>query len=445
MASISGGKGGSGHREQRLRSWKEIAAFFGADERAVRRWEARGLPVRRLPGAGRSTVYAEVAELRDWLSAPSAPAGLDGDKTKPPEAAKDRARGRRWLLIGMATLVLLGALAWFLARPSHTPQAAAPSAEANELYLAAVYQWERRTPESLARARDLFGQAIAREPDYAPAYVGLANTHLLLREYSNVPPAEAYPRAEAAARRALALDPNLAEAHVANAFVTFYWRRDWAAGLAGFRRGLALDPRSARARHWYATALYHTGDIPAALAQIEEARRLNPQSRAIVADRALLTYLGGRREEALAALRQMAASEPEFLSPHYYLAFLLAGTDRFSEWLTEARTVARMRGNAAEAAMFDRLAATLEREGPVAMLAALSAERRRRYAAGEGSAYDVAACSARLGRREEAIRYLRLSRDRREEAYLSLRVDPAFNALRGDAEFQSLAREVGRG
>src|SRR5215217_3188025 len=332
---------GNGRRDQRLKSWKEIAAFFGTDERTVRRWEGRGLPVRRVPGGGRATVYAEVAELEHWMRGRSADAE-DGHAAVPPPRPP---RSRRTLALGLggALLLLAGAGAWVATRPGESPKAAhVPSRAAADLYLSGRYNWERRTPESLARAAQLFRQAIAADPAYAEAYGGLADTYLLLREYADLPDEEAYPVARAAAQRALALDPNAADAHAALAFVTMYWDHDVRRGLAGFRRADAHDPRSARVRHWYATALYHAGRGAEALEQIDEAQRLDPQSHAILSDKALILFDLGRGDEARRLLAQIVRVEPDYLSPHTYLAMIDLAAGDYPGWLREAKEAARL-------------------------------------------------------------------------------------------------------
>jgi cytochrome c-type biogenesis protein CcmH/NrfG len=424
---------------RRLKSWKEIAAFFGADERTVKRWEAkRGLPVRRIPGA-RATVYADAAELERWLSlsgaAPAAEPGPAPRFRRPLAAA-----GAFLALLLLAGLGLgLRHPAGASARPVHN---VAPAVA--DLYLAGLYNFERRSPESLGRARALFGAAIARDPDYADAYAGLANTWLLLREYAGIPDSEAYPRAREAADRALALDASSADGQAARAFVTFYWERDFDEGLAGFRRAIALDPRSARAHHWYATALFHAGRSGEALDQIDQAQRLEPQSHAVLADKGLILSANGRGAEAIALLRQIEASEPEYMSPHAYLAIILLAARDYPAFLAEERIAARLLGDSSRAEIAETAARGLARGGPPAMLRAMLLCQRRLYAAGRIHAYGLAATYALAGDRDAAMKTLALSIRNREPDLVSLREDGRFATLRASAEFRRLAVDVGR-
>src|SRR5687767_7292627 len=144
-----------GGRTGRLKSWKEIAAFFGTDERTVRRWEERGLPVYRVPGGARATIYADAGELERWFS------GRHDEVAAMPEAPAPK-RGL-WLAIAGAVLAIAGVSALLLVRggPPDAPAAARhePSQKAVDQLTAATYQAERATPESMRRAIELYGQA----------------------------------------------------------------------------------------------------------------------------------------------------------------------------------------------------------------------------------------------------------------------------------------------
>ena len=428
--------GNGAGRVGRLKSWKEIAAFFGADERTVKRWEAkRGLPVHRLPGGANATVYAHVEELELWL------------KGEPQAAAPPRPRRKAW--IAAAAAALLAAVGGGLLLRGVAPAAPAvhhqPTQEIADLYFSGRYNFERRTPESLNRAVQLFGEAIRRDPAYAEAYAGLANCHLLLREYAGVADGIAYPRARIAAERALALDDGLADAHAALAFVTFFYDHDFDAGLAGFRRAIALDPASAGAHHWYATAFYHAGDVQAALAQINEAQRLEPQSHSILADKALILFSAGRAPESVALLRQMEAADPDYLSPHAYLAGIYLVQGDYPAYLAEERIAARLTGSADRASVVAAAQSGYASGRAPAMFAAMLARQRALYAAGREHAFTLAATYALAGERDAAMRELAVAVHDRDPYLVGLRIDSRLAALRAEPEFQRLALSVGGG
>ncbi|HWT11764.1 MAG TPA: tetratricopeptide repeat protein [Allosphingosinicella sp.] len=437
---------GNGRRADRLKSWKEIAAFFDADERTVRRWENRGLPVRRVPGGARATVYAEVGELQAWLAGRTKAAPGAPDPAADPRAGEPSRR--RWTLSGAAALIVAGVIALAVSRTAPAGDQARvhePPQEAVDLYVEASYDWQRRTPDRIRRAIELFGRAIARDPEYAEAYAGLANAHIAARKYSAATEAEAYPRAKAAAERAVELDPNLAEAQTALAFINFYWEWDWSQALRRYRRAIELDPRAALARHSYGMALMHSGDIEGALAQVTAAQRLDPQSRTIRADRGLLLLLAGRTEEGVGLLREMCDEEPSFVSPRFYLAYfhdVPAGDYRSA--LDHSLVLERLREDRQRVALFEEMERALARGGPRAMLQMRLAGLERLHRQGRESAYVVAGSHALLGHREAALRYLRQAIERREPLALMVRIDPTFRSVRSDPEFRRLAASIGR-
>ena len=438
---------GKGTSKQRLRSWKEIAGFFGTDERTVKRWAAaRGLPVRRVPGGMRTPVYADVAELEEWLAQSRAP--VPSPAAEAPARPPSRRSSR--LVLGGALACALVAAAGLFVWPGPLRDAVGagrshqPPQEAVDLYLAGMLHWEKRSPQSLKQAADYFSAALARDPHYAEAYAGLANSYLLMREFAQMPDAQAYPLAEAAARRALDLDPRLPQAHSALAFATFYWGRDFERGRRGFERAVALDPDSAHARHWYATALLHIGDLDAALEQFDEAQRLDPDSPSILADKGLALFLAGRSREAVALLTQLTRLEPDFLSPHAYLATIHLAEGRDAAFLEETRVAARLRGEADRLKLIEEARAAHAAGGRRAMLATFLAAETSAHAAGRESAYTVAGTHALLSEKEAALRYLAASVARREPVAVGLRVNPFFRSLRSDPAYRALAESIGR-
>ena len=305
--------------KKRLDSWKEIAAFFGRDERTVKRWEKeRRMPVYRVPGSARGGVFAYSEELGEWLKAPNltlesgeavipVPTATEANSPlvlaevlpisdpvkpvrndsvdsapltlrKPVPAGSHVAAARTFLWI--APLVLIAgsfvALSFSNRQPRLRHALAAPHvppAEAQDLYLKGRYHFEKRTPDDLSQAVDFFTQSIVHDPGYAAPYVGLADSYNLLREYSAMPPEEAFPRARAAATKAIELDPTSADAHNSLAFASFWGFFDAATADREFKRAIELEPNFPRAHHWYATFLIQMLRNQEAILEIERARR----------------------------------------------------------------------------------------------------------------------------------------------------------------------------
>ena len=223
--------------------------------------------------------------------------------------------------------------------------------QARELYLTGQYYWDKRTPADLNKAVNYFSQAIDRDPTYAKAYVGLANCYSLLREFAAMPSEEAFPRALAAARKAVELDDSSAEAHNALALVTFYWNWDAAGAEREFRRAIQLDPSYVTAHHWYATFLMVLGRSQEALEQIELAQQLDPASTPVLADKGLILYHKGDKDQAISLLKQIAVSQPAFFSTHQYLSAIYLDENDAPKYLEEAAKAAALSHDAGEAVL----------------------------------------------------------------------------------------------
>jgi DNA-binding winged helix-turn-helix (wHTH) protein/Tfp pilus assembly protein PilF len=362
----------------------------------------------------------------------------------------------RWILVMPAIAILL-ALWNFLPRTSHararnivsgadanlnTPRHAA-NPEAEDFYLKGRYYWNRRTPEDLNKAVDYFTQAIVHDPNYASAYVGLADCYNLLREYSLMPASDAYPRAYAAAKRAVELDDHSSEAHASLAFASFWGMWDAAAGEREFRRAIELDPKNPTAHHWYATYLMTVHRLPEAAEEIERARNLNPASKSILADKGCILAAEGRREEAFTLLKQLETAEPDFISPHRYLKQSYFEAQDFPDYFAEAKKEAALLHDnnslALEAAAEKGFAAG----GEKGLLQNMRTAEKNLYDRGQVSPFALAEADGRLGNKREAIQYLNVAFDRHDDDLVNLVNDSAFKNMHDDAEYRELVAKVG--
>jgi DNA-binding winged helix-turn-helix (wHTH) protein/tetratricopeptide (TPR) repeat protein len=383
--------------------------------------------------------------------APEAPAPVSeakGNSQSGPSSAW------RWSLVFPAAAILLAL--WILwpsyraakagtrkiipAAPMVLHHAANPEAE--QYYLQGRFYWQERTPEALNKAVDAFTQAIVLDANYAPAYVGLADCYNLLREYTAMPPSEAYPRALAAARKAVELDEQSSEAHTSLAFALYYGNWDSAGAEREFRRAIALDPNNARAHHWYATYLSTTGRNPDSLVEIDCAQALDPSSKAILADKGDLLFLAGRREEAIDLLKQMASTEPDFISPHRYLAVIYLAAGDYPNYLAEWRKQATLMKDASTLKLVEAAEQGYAAGGVHAMLENILAVQKRLYEHGAISAYSVAQSYALLGKHKEAMQYLQAAYDAHDEMMMGLRNDGDFQSVRPDPAFTDLVARV---
>jgi Tfp pilus assembly protein PilF len=464
---------------QRLDSWKEIAAFFGRDERTVRRWEKeRALPAHRVPGGERGGVFAYTGELREWLKGRGAeldaaesettrgPAGgknsVDATTTESSKSSvtlvPDRALQPALaphqpsfasVAIWLAPLLVVAGVIFVLSfshRETQYKKALAaphaPKAEAQELYLKGEYHWAKRTPEDLNKAVDYFTQSIVKDPSYAQAYVGLADCYNLLREFSVMPPDEAYPRALAAAQKAVELDDTSPGAHSSLAFATYYWNWDPATAEREYKRALELDPNFVQAHHWYATFLLTSGRIPEALDQIEQARKLDPSSTTIQADKGLILFQADRKGEAFRLLKQLESTDPALASTHAYLAVIYFDRKDYENYFAESKQAAQFRHDEAALAIANAAERGFAAGGVNGMRESMIPVQKEMVSRDLGSAYELAKNCALLDRKEEAQRYLQVAYEKRETGLLYLSRNPDFSALRDDLVYKEITERV---
>jgi tetratricopeptide (TPR) repeat protein len=460
----------------RIESWKEIAAFFGRDERTVRRWEkTRNLPVHRLPGEY-GGVFAYTHELRSWLNSPKAELVSASDlqipqeevqsrlETQPPapipvESAvpteiKTRPQARRllpWILAGAAVIALSAIVPFQVSRRQSRSAAVASQgvkapalseSPAHELYLEGRYYWTHRTEGSMKQAVDAFSQAVLKDPQYAPAFAGLADSYNLMPEYGSMPSSQAYPLAIVAARRAIALDDSLSEAHRSLAFALFYWQWDVNDAFREFERAIQLDPKDVEAHSWYATSLLLAGHLPAARAQIAEARELNPASRAILADEAVIRYSSGDRAAGLAELKQLEETESDFVAPPRYLATFYFQERNYPAYVSELKRAAAISKNPDETSLAQIAQQGWEKGGEHNLLEQLRTFYRSQFDRGVSSGFDEANICALMGRKVEADQYLQAAFDSHDFRVMTALDDRFSSQMRGDPLFEKLENEI---
>lgn len=319
----------------------------------------------------------------------------------------------------------------------------ASQSRAAELYLQGRYYWNKRTPDDLEKARDYFTQSLVADPGYAKAYVGLADCYGLLREFAGMPDNEAWPRALAAARKAVELDDSLAEAHSTLGFDLFYGEFDLKGGEREFKRAVELNPNYAVAHQWYATALMSIGRLAEAAEEMEHARELEPASRSILADQGLLLFFEGKTHQAVDQLHQIEAAEPGFRSAHAYLAYIYYasrdGKDRLLEW----RKAAESSHSENELAVIAAAERGFASGGWRGMLEAELSVQKRLEAVGRYPAYNVAQTFIMLDKKDEALKYLQTSYSKHEVNLVAMLVDPTFASLRQEPAYRRLLAQLG--
>lgn len=405
----------------RLSGWKAIAAFLKVDVRTARRWEAeRALPVHRLPGDARSPVWADPAELARWLAGaepqPEAPAAPPAD-VPPPATLADPAppahapaagrQPRRWLAT-FALLALAAAVLFALFRPSALEPGIAtyPDEAARRTLAAANYAKASRTPAGLEEAAGLYAGLTRAYPGHPAAFVGLADTWLMMREFAGLPDEAAFRRARDAAEAALKRDPGNPAATRTLAFVLFWSGADRTRGLALFDESARKDPGDARTHHWQGNALAFAGRPQEGLAALARARALNPESPAIAADEAQIRFIVGDTQGALAELARITRVHPDYIGAWRYLEWDSLAEGDIATFLKAARAHARLANRPARLALLDRAEAASRSGGAPALFAVLIADADARHQEGAEAAITVARLHAAAGNRAQAARFL---------------------------------------
>ena len=378
---------------------------------------------------------------------------LEAGAAKPaadPVVSEARPSYRRWLWPAVAGALLIVAIAGVTAYRSRTPAAvvSSPTAHAadpaaEDLYLKGVYYWQKRTPESLHQAVDAFTQAIVRDPGYAPAYAGLAECYDLLREFDTMPAEEAYPRAIEAAQRAIQLDPHSAVGHRSLAFAQFWGQGRVEEARAEFEKAIAEDPNSATGHHWFATYLMTIGENERALQEIDTARRLDPSSIAIQADKGMILQAGGQQEQARQLLEELEKSDPSFPSTHSYLSAVYLMTGDNSGFVRELRNYGTMTKDARALAIADAAGAGLAQGGRTGMLESVYSYLRGQYEQGKTAASQVAFWALMTGRYDDALDFWEKGADANDRGVLGMNSSPSPTQLRMDPRFVALQKRLG--
>ena len=311
--------------------------------------------------------------------------------------------------------------------------------EAHELYLKGRYELNKQTEASLRKAIDDFRKAIEKDPGFAPAYAGLADSYSFLRS-TYAAPKDVMPQAREAARRALELDDTLAEAHVSMGLTLFFYDFDWAGAEKELRRAIELNPNLADAHDAYATFLAGMNRSAEAVAEIERARRLDPLSLLILSDAAWVYYCMRQYDRAIEESRKAIELDPNFWPGHAFLGLAYEKTGRFAEAVEELEKARRLDDSPT---IYELLggayAAWGKKEEARKVLAELTERSSRRYVC----PYEVATIFAGLGEKDAAFEWLDKAVDARADCIPWLKPDPKVDPLRSDPRYAALLRRIG--
>jgi serine/threonine protein kinase/tetratricopeptide (TPR) repeat protein len=316
-----------------------------------------------------------------------------------------------------------------------------PDSEAYRLYLQGRYNWNKRTVEGLRNGIEFFGQAIMRDQDYGLAYAGLADCYLLLNVYNVTSADDSYPKAEAAANRALSINSNLAEAHTSLGFVTYRYHLKWAEAEQRFKKAISLNPSYATAHQWYASYLAASGRLNEAVIEARTAHELEPFSLTIYSDYIRNLYYAGQLDQAHHEATKMREMDPNFARAYYELGLVLEEQGKLDEAIAALRNALRMSPDniAALTALAHAQALAGKRNEAERAIARLQELSKQQYV----SPFQTAVIYAGLDNRKLALDWLEKSRDERYNWLPFLQVEPVLKNLRSEPRFIELSKSLG--
>ncbi len=312
--------------------------------------------------------------------------------------------------------------------------------EAHQLYLKGRYLWNRRTSKNLKKALPYFQEAAEKDPNYALAYVGIADTYSVMPAYSAGSPQDCLPRARAAAIKALELDDSLAEAHASLGMILFQYF-EFTASTKEFERAIELNPNYPTAHQWYARApLLMTGQFDRAIAEAKRAVELDPVSSIIHAELGGVYMIARRYDEAIEQLRTTLEMDPEFYWAHRYLGLTLELKGATAEAIAEYQKAFEVGDDPTVLAFVAHAEASIGRHKEAReILARLSETAKTRYV----QPYAFAVIHLGLGEKDQALDLLKKNaRDHASPATSLLPTDPYLDPLRGDPRFEALVSEI---
>ena len=315
------------------------------------------------------------------------------------------------------------------------------NAEAFHLYIKGRYFWNQRSIEGIKKGLEYAQQAIAIDPTYAPAYVGLADSYNLLGgQHSVLPPRESFPKARGAVLRALEIDEHMAEAYASLGFINCCLEWDWSTAEQNYLKAIALKPNYPTAHHWYGELLITDGRFDEGLGQLRMAQELDPLSLAINADLAAAFYYARKYDRSENQLENLLDLNSNFVRARVLLARVWAQKAEYGKAIEMARSAVELSGDdpVAVGALAYILALAKQSREANKVLDDLQRSQKRRYI----SAGNIATIYIGLDKKELAFDWLERAYQNRDIVVVWLKVNPVFDPLRSDPRFTKLLERI---
>jgi TolB-like protein/Flp pilus assembly protein TadD len=312
--------------------------------------------------------------------------------------------------------------------------------EAYQLYLKGRFYWNQRTGEALKKSIEYFNQAIEKDPSYALAYSGLADSYVLLPNFAGGLPRETFPKAKASAKRALELDETLADAHVPLAVALYRFDWNFSEAEAEFQRAIELNPNYATAHQFYGEYLGTVGRFENGIAELKRAQELDPLSLIINADLGKAYFYARSYDQAVEQMRKTIEMDQSFFTAHFYLGMVYVMKGSFPNAITEYQRAKQLNDDPRMLGLLGHVYGVSGQRGEaLRMLDQLKENAGQRYV----SAYSFALVYAGLGEKDRAFEWLEKSYQDHTPYLSTIKVDPLLDNLRSDPRFAELMRRVG--
>jgi TolB-like protein/DNA-binding winged helix-turn-helix (wHTH) protein/Tfp pilus assembly protein PilF len=315
--------------------------------------------------------------------------------------------------------------------------------EAYDAYLKGLFELNKRTPADLQKSFVYFGLASQKDPQFAPAYAAMAYSYYVAAAWTYLSPTEAYPKAKAAAQKALAIDDQLADSHLAYAEVLYEYDWDWSGAEKEYQRALELNPSSAVGHTLYAEYLTHAGRFPEAVAEIRKAQHLDPASL-VTNGLVCFVYLRGREyDKAIKECARVAELEPRFMPAHAWLARAYVYTGRYDQAAAEFKEALKLSSSSRANHLLAALGMTYGMQGDKEHARKVLDELRQRATNTYVSPFGLADVYIGLGDRDQALAMLEKALQEHSADLIFLASAPEFDGLHGEPRFKAIVARIG--
>jgi TolB-like protein/DNA-binding winged helix-turn-helix (wHTH) protein/Tfp pilus assembly protein PilF len=314
------------------------------------------------------------------------------------------------------------------------------STEAHENYLKGRYRWNQRTEAGLRAGINHFQKAIELQPDYAQPYAGLADCYIMLANWGFTPGGEAYPKAEVAARKALEIDDQLAEAHTSLAYASLLYDWDWDGAEKKFQRAIELNPNYATAHHFYSVYLMAAGRHLEAQKEIERALELDPLSRIVSSVVGWIYYEGRSYDKALEQCQRTVEMDPSYSPSLLDLGSVYMARGEYEKAISQFERARSLAGDTATVLSY--IAQGYAFSGRKVEARSVLSELERSSSAKFVSPWEFALIYDALGDKDQALAFLQKAADQHASWVVIIAVDPRLDNLRSDPGFKQLEHRI---